>query len=380
MVYLQKKAKSFNYFPLCILLDFFCDLYYNDKNFSNFYLNGENMKGWKVVSPLNVAEEEFSENTYSGSLTKVKITKALLTLADVLRYNGELDSSGFALGSSGIGVISETETNLFGLEKGKHVYIEPNRECGECVNCKSGMPTKCSNLQVAGEDFDGFLSDFTACDSGKIYILPESVHDLEALFINHISLAISVVDKLDVQKGDYVAIIGANNFGNILAQLLIYYQAVPIVVTNNDEDFKISKDSGIYYVLGQDDNWQKEVSMITSGRMTKSVVYISDCNIPAAKAFNLASYNAPVAYTGVSYKNNSISFAQAIKKQLQILCINSGFGNTAASINLIANKAINLSHLKLDTASYSEVPSVMKKMNDMLEDKEKIYETVIDLI
>ena len=338
------------------------------------------MKGWKIIKPLTLEESELVEQSNINALSKVKITKALITLSDVLRYNGEIDSEEVVLGSSGIGVVSETEANLFGLEKGKHVYIEPSRECLECYNCRSGNKSKCSNLLVAGEDFDGFLSDFISVDPGKLFILPESVPDLEALFIEHISLAISVVDKLGIQKGDYVAIIGANNFGNILAQLLIYYQAVPIVLTTNDEDLQIAKNSGIYYALGADDNWQKEVSAITSGRMTKSVVYIADCNIPVTKAFSLASHNAGVAFTGVSFKNNSISFAQAVKKQLEIRCMNSGFGNTAASINLIANKAINLSHLKLDTTTYDAVPETLKKMNETLQKEGKIYETIVDLV
>ena len=247
------------------------------------------MKGWKIIKPLMLKEQEIKDNFENKALSKVKITKALISLSDVLRYIGELESNSVVLGSSGIGIISETEANLFGLEKGKHVYIEPRRECLECYNCQSGSPSKCSNIQIAGEDFDGFLSDFVSVDAEKLFVLPESVPDLEALFIDQISLAISVVDKLKIQKGDYVSIIGANNFGNILAQLLIYYQAVPIVATTNIEDYKIAKDSGIYYVLGPNDNWQKEVTAITSGRMTKSVVYISDCNIPTAKAFSLAS-------------------------------------------------------------------------------------------
>ncbi len=338
------------------------------------------MKGWKIVKPLTLKEQEFIENVDEKSLSKVKITKALITLSDVLRYNGELESNNMVLGSSGIGIVSQTEANLFDLEKGKHVYIEPNKECNECYNCQSGYHSKCSNLQIAGEDFNGFLRDFINVHSSNLFVLPESVPDLEALFIDKISLAIAVVDKLGIQKGDYVAIVGANNFGNILAQLLIYYQAVPIVATNNLEDYKIAKNSGIYYVLGPNDAWQKEVTSITSGRMTKSVVYISDCNIPPAKAFALASHNASIAFTGVYYKNTAIPFAQAIKKQLQILCVNSGYGNTATSINLIANKAFNLSHLKLDTCAYDAVPSTLENMNQTLEEQGKIYETIVDLV
>ncbi len=338
------------------------------------------MKGWKIVKPLMLEEKELVEREEYTALSKVKITKALLTLSDVLRFTGDIEQNDIVLGSSGIGIVSDTGANLFGLEKGKHVYIDPNRECLECVDCKNGNYAHCSNLLIAGEDIDGFLSDFVSVDAGKLFILPDSVPDLEALFIEHISLAISVVDKLGIQAGDYVAVVGANNFGNILAQLLIYYQAVPIVIANNDEDFKIAKDSGIYYVLNQDDNWQKEVSAITSGRMTKSVVYIADCNISASKAFALAASNASVAFTGVSSKSSSIPFTQAIKKQLTIHCINSGFGNTASSINLIANKAINLSHLKLDTTHYAQVPEALDKMSKTLEEQGKIYETVVDLV
>ena len=338
------------------------------------------MKGWKISKPLTLNEVELTEDTSVSALTKVKITKALVTLSDVLRYKNEIDGECVVLGSAGVGVVSETEANLFGLEKGKHVYVEPNRECNVCNSCKSGNVHKCSNLLTAGIDYDGFLSDFTAVDAGKLFILPENIADLETLFIGQISLAVEVVDKLNIQKGDYVAIIGANNFGNILAQLLIYYQAVPIVMTNNDEDLKIAKDAGIYYALGKDDNWQKETFAITGGNMPKSVVYVADCNIPVQKAYSLASFNASVAFTGVSSKNNSISFAQAMKKQLNIHCIANGAGNTAASINLIANKAINLSPLKLDTSIYQNVPSVIDKMSEMLDKEGKIYETVIDIV
>ncbi len=338
------------------------------------------MKGWKIVKQMTLEEQDINKTEQVNSVSKVKITKSLITLSDVLRFSGENEHKGVALGSYGIGVISETDANLLGIEKGKHVYVEPNRPCGKCFNCINGNEHKCSDLLTAGEDFDGFLCDFTSTDSNNLYVLPDSVQDFEALFIGHISLAVSVVDKLNIQKGDYVAIIGANNFGIILAQLLIYYQAVPIILTTDEDDYAVAKDSGIYYVLGPNDMWQKEVSAITGGRMARCGIYIADCNIPAFKAFNLVSFGAHVAFTGESTKNTAISFGSAIKKQLNIHCINRGIGNTATAINLIANKAIDLSHLKILSAKYSDVPEVFNNLYNQLEKSDKIYETVIDLI
>ena len=114
--------------------------------------------------------------------------------------------------------------------------------------------------------------------------------------------------------------------------------------------------------------------------MVKHAVYVTDSNIPVSKVFNISSYNAKVAITGAQRKNISVSFNQALKKHIEIHCINKGYGNTESSINLIANKAIDLSHLKLDTASYDNVPQVLEQMANKYEKEEKIYETVINMI
>ncbi len=338
------------------------------------------MKGWKLIAPETLESRDIEEQSFTVATSKVRITKALLTLSDLLRYRGDIDSNDIVLGSSGIGVVSETDANLLDLEKGKHIYVDPNRECNKCYNCKNREFQKCSDLQVAGEDFDGFLSDFISASPDKLFILPESVSDFEALFIDKISLAVSIFDKLNIKKGDYVSVIGANDFGVIFAQLLIYYQAVPVIMSLSEESYDIAKQSGVYYALGPNDNWQKEVSAITSGRMTDKVVYIADCDIPVAKAFSLASFGASVAFTGVMTKSTSVSFMQAIKKHLDITCINSGYGNAATAINLLANKAVNLTHLKLDTATYDGIPDAFKKMNELYEKEGKFYETVVDLI
>ncbi|MBE7087385.1 MAG: hypothetical protein E7369_03700 [Clostridiales bacterium] len=339
------------------------------------------MKGWKLTKPLKLKLTDIDGGACEQSnLSKVKITKALLTFSDLLRYTGEISTDNVVLGSYGIGIVSQIDTNLFGLEKGLHVYVEPYRPCLECFNCKNDEEDKCSDIYTAGEDYDGFLSDFVEVDSSKLFILPDSVSDTEALFINHISLAIAIIEKLDIQKGEYVAVVGGNNFGNILSQLLIYHQAVPILVDNDPENIRIAQDSGIYYTLGPDEVWNKEVSNITGGRMAKHVVYISDSDIPVSKAFALASFNAGVVFTGTVTNTSAISFTQAVKKQLCIHCVNGAFGNTAASINLIANKAIDVSKLKINTASYQDVPDVLKNMKDEYDSNEKFYETIIDQI
>ena len=337
------------------------------------------MKGWKVTEPYRIAETERNEPFDNTVSSKVKVTKALITLSDVLRYNWT-NKSNFILGTYGIGVVSETGENMFSLQKDMRVYLSPVLDCKECYNCRNGDKNHCSDLQIAGENFDGFLSDFAVMPTPALYFLPESVSDEDALYVDYVSQAISIIDKLEVQKGEHVAVIGGDNLSIILAQLLIYYQAVPILIDTDPGSIEIAKSTGIYYTLGADENWIREVSSLTGGRMAKHVVYNLNSSISARTAFNLAGFNSPVAITGNFMKNSPISFVPAMKKQLHIFCVNSGYGNIEASINLIANNAVNFSKLKHSHAKYEDVPNVLAEMAAQYEKSERVSDTVIDLL
>ena len=77
------------------------------------------MKGWKLTDKKTVLEEEVAVKETVSNASKVKVTKAMINLSDVLRYNGEMESEKVVLGSYGLGIISETDANLLGLERGK---------------------------------------------------------------------------------------------------------------------------------------------------------------------------------------------------------------------------------------------------------------------
>ncbi len=338
------------------------------------------MKGWHCTKPNEIVENEIIENFDKTVSSKVKITKSLVTLADVLRFTGVNRVEDVVPCSVGIGVISEPGNNLFDLEKGTRVYIDPENYCSTCYNCKHGEMLKCTDVQLSGEDTDGFLRDFACVESHRLFRLPSNVSDFDALFIKDISVALSIINSLNVEKGDHIAIIGATNLGIILAELLIYYQAVPILLDTDEENIEIAKKSGIYYTLSDDDKWIKEVTNITGGRMAKGVVYMTDSDMLARTAFNVASFNAPVIFSGTTNKNNSFSFLNALKKQLVIMFINSGYGNTASSINLIANKAFDFSHLKIETSSYKQADVLFANLAKKLEKEEKLNYVVVDLL
>ena len=334
------------------------------------------MNGWYLVAPEKL-ENKTVDDKYDNQVdVKVMLTKSLVTFGDFQKYIAG-DPEGVVLGSYGLGIISETVENLFDLKVGSRVYVNPNRNCEKCYHCNNGEPLKCSDIQIAGEDFNGFLRNFVTAKANDLFYLPDSVSDEDALFIEYISLSLNIIDKLNIQKGEHIAVLGASNLGIILSQLLIYYQAIPILMDTDDSKIETAKLSGIYYTLGKELNWHKEVSQITGGRLVKGVIYIGDCGGTGRPILTLAGFNAPVAITGYFEKNAPLNLSTAMKKQLVIHCINSGYGYTASSINLLANKAVNLKYLKLDREDFSKMDEKFRSAAEYIKDGKDVNDVIV---
>jgi L-gulonate 5-dehydrogenase len=339
------------------------------------------MKAWQIKAPNIIEETTRQDNLESVSSSKIKITKALISDNDAFAFIGNDDSKYPVIpGRNAVGIITETGSNCFGIEKNDRVYINPVSNCGECYNCKSGNKNTCIDVQIAGENSEGFLRDFAVLPCSELFNLPDSVTDDNALFIEHIALSIAIIDKLNITKGDHVAVIGASTLGNLLCQLIIYYQGVPILIDKDEANLEVAIKSGIYYTLKNDSSIIKNVSDLTGGRMTEKCVYITDCTLNTKLALNLTSYSGSVAFAGFNAHKINIDFATAMKKQLTVVGITDGYGQTAAAINILVNKALNFSAFSFATIGYNAIPKTISEKANQIQSGAKTTETIVKLL
>ena len=230
------------------------------------------MKGWLInndgiltLSDLTHLETNPTTLSDDSTLVRVKITKSIISFDDVYLYASETPKINTVLGSVGIGIImNEVEEGVYSLEKGDRVFITPYKTCNDCIPCRSGNKTGCANLEIAGEDFDGYLREFVDADENALIRIPETVSDTEALYIDAVAKSLSIIDKMNIQKGEHVVILGATNFGIILAQILKYYQSIPIIIDNDENRIKLARECGIYYSISKNNDLVKDISEITS--------------------------------------------------------------------------------------------------------------------
>lgn len=186
------------------------------------------MKAWQIVSKGEFRLVEKDGTVDSGEV-KVKVNKAALACTDLELYKGQGNAM-FPIVPvmSAVGQISEG-SELAGLQKGERVVLYPYEMDPDTTYNKKRVLAP--DVKIMGLDTDGFLCDFVTVPHEKAYILPEGVSDSAALFTEYIALGIKVIEALHVEKGQYITILGANTIGNIIAQLALYYQIVPVLMT-----------------------------------------------------------------------------------------------------------------------------------------------------
>ena len=320
------------------------------------------MIGLQVTEKGKITKINKMEICDNADSSKVKITKVMLTPEDFQTILGDDDVKYPIIpGRIAIGQITDASDSAY-LQKGTRVSLSPIESCGECVECLAGEGEKCVNLKIAGKNTDGFLRDFAVVDNAIMYALPPSVKDDDALFIDYVALALAVIDQLGIQKGEHVAVIGGNMIGTILSSLIIYYQSVPILIDSKNENLDRARISGIYYNLFSDNKLEKEVSELTGAHMAQKVVYVTDSNINTDVALKIAGYGAKVGFVGFSNPNLKVNFHLAMKKQLNFECVTGGYGFTEQAINLIANKAVDLSIYKTPSVKYEGCEQDIKKI------------------
>lgn len=318
------------------------------------------MISWQITNSKQISKVNLVENLEQVDDLKIKITKCFITKKDINLYAGNVDDVTYPIipGYIAVGQISEVlnESNYF--IKGQKVYLSYNQN----------------------DNNNGFLKEFAVVNKKNCHVLPQNVSEYEALFVNHLSIALSVIDELKIEKGEYVAVVGGSILGNLIAQLLSYYKAVPILIDDNDYNLEIAKKTDIFYSIKADRLVEQDVINITGGRKCKKVIYVTDNNLSFETSLKLASNSAMIAVTGIMNPSQKFNLNSAFKKGLTVKFIAQGEENVGTSINLLVQKAVNLNYFQLSDYKFDYISKQFENACANLEINNNKTEFTVNLL
>lgn len=322
------------------------------------------MKAWKITPDGIVMQESNSQPVNNGQI-KIKTKYTLISVLDKYLYDTRTEREGIVPSRQCIGMVSEVAGDGKSVSRGDIVAVKPYSACGECLACEEGRQSDCENKSVYGYSTDGFLRDFVVVNVDDVVKLPDRVDLKSALYLEHIDMAIDALDKLGAKKGEHVVIVGANEMGLIIAQAVLYYQMIPIVVDIDSERLKRASEYVYYTVNASTENASKRIFNITGGRMGENVIYVARGAVPLSQSMMFAGNNGRVAIVG--WKRtvglSAVNISPVIDKKLTIVGVCGSNDNFSKAINLLATKAIKVD-FEIPEVNFEQADKAFKEFRD----------------
>ena len=323
------------------------------------------MKAWILEDARKLKMQEFQPTEVKDDEIKVKIEEVLLSNFDYEVYTGASKRKyPFVIGRNAVGVVSQVgdPENAY-FHKMDRVVIEPYVACEECRECKNGHYEHCSNMQELGYNTDGLLQNFVDLHYSQLHRLPDSISTDKALFVPYVAFCLNIVDALNLEKGRHIAIFSSSKTGLILAQLIAYYQAVPVFISDKQELLQAAREMGIFYNFDVDKtDVEKELALITGGRMCSEIVYFSNGDFNFKDIYDVAAMNANICLADYSNKESKISVAQICKKHLNIFGVYNGAGSFSSAINMLVTDTVNVDSLIGGRISFDKLDEEITKI------------------
>ena len=135
---------------------------------------------------------------------------------------------------------------------GKRVVGEINVSCSAyeykpvCDFCRRGLNTHCAQRTVLGiVAHDGAFAEYLALPLENLHIVPESVSDEKAVFVEPLAAACQILAQLDVRKLDGAAVLGDGKLAQLIALVLQAAGLKTVMYGKHPNKLRVAQRAGV---------------------------------------------------------------------------------------------------------------------------------------
>lgn len=186
--------------------------------------------------PETVVVEHVSDPTCEADEVIVQVKRAGICGTDLHIYrNDYLSNFPLIPGHEFVGIVVEVGQDVFDLQQGDRVVVDPDLYCGHCFYCRNQQANHCINWQGIGVTRPGGFAEYVTVPTRACYKLPDTISDTQATFIEPLACVIHGLNRLHTHPADELLIFGAGPIGLLLLQALQHSGAAKIVVVEKHD-------------------------------------------------------------------------------------------------------------------------------------------------
>lgn len=273
----------------------------------------------------------------------VEVIQAGICETDLQLARGYMGFSG-VLGHEFVGLATS------GIFAGKRVVGEINCSCRNCPRCQSGLGNHCGNRTVIGIDrHDGAFAQRLTVPEQNLHVIPDSVGDDEAVFIEPLAAALQIGEQVSLKSSARVAVLGDGRLGYLCTQAIKRESPDVTVVSKHREKAARFESQEI-----------KILSREAVGN-TRAFDIVVDCTGSASGlplALRLVRPRGTIIMKTTIAAEHQLSLAPVVIDEISI--IGSRCGPFDKAIRALQNKSIDVSNLITHRYPLEAVHDAMK--------------------
>lgn len=196
------------------------------------------MKVAIMNQPLDIEIKEVDVPTISDSEALVKVMAVGVCGSDVHYYeHGRIGNfrveNPLILGHECAGIVVQVGKNVKHVKPGDRVAIEPGVPCGHCEYCKTGAYNLCPDVRfLATPPIDGAFAQYICHPADFLFPIPDSLSYEEAALNEPFSVGIHACQRIGLQPGTTVVIMGMGPVGLMAVVAAKAFGAKQIIVAD----------------------------------------------------------------------------------------------------------------------------------------------------
>lgn len=213
--------------------------------------------------------EEGSDRMPGEKEVQIKVSYCGICGSDIHILQGSEDHRMHlpsVIGHECSGTVWHVGSRVEGFQPGDRVVVWPVKSCKECFACKEGYEHVCQNLKVRGIETEGTFQYAWTVDEEALVKLPDSVSMLHGALVEPLAICCHVVKRGNVQKDDFVVVIGGGPIGLMTALVAKVAGAEVLVSEVNEKRLQKAEELGIKTVNPVKGDLLETVKQMTNGK------------------------------------------------------------------------------------------------------------------
>jgi threonine dehydrogenase-like Zn-dependent dehydrogenase len=197
------------------------------------------MKALRYSPPLELVSDAPVPRREGESL--VQVISAGICNTDLEITRGYAGFQGI-LGHEFVGsVVESPQPELVG----RRVVGEINVGCGECELCLAGDGRHCARRTVLGiRHRDGAFAEYLSLPARNLFVLPDSITDDQAVFIEPLAAALRVLQQVVIDSSSRVGVVGDGKLAQLIVRVLATSGAQLYAIGKHSNKLDLCREGG----------------------------------------------------------------------------------------------------------------------------------------